>query len=140
MKFLHKIVFILILICLLTFAGFFLSKQKEIANSEKKIQNVFLDSIGNNQYSEQFNIIIQNECDSKVIKHNVNCFKSLQSLIKIADKKNDKNDCGQCMFNRSDGSIFFVYYHTFWDLDSKDKDYQLRVLRLNLMSYLITQK
>ena len=65
-------------------------------------------------------------CDSKAIELNLECIKSLIDV-------NNEHILSICDNNKP------IYYHSFWDLDSKYQDYQLRVLKLNMISYLATQ-
>jgi hypothetical protein len=52
-----------------------------------------------------------------------------------------KNDCSECLYGTENNEISIVRFHTFWELKKNEKkfEYQLRVLRLNIMSYLATQ-
>lgn len=85
--------------------------------------------------SNLFNLVLDQDCDPKNLKISINCSASLKafkpSICEIL------NDCDQCLFNK-DGTKMIIYHHTFWKL-SDFKDYELRVLKLNLMSYLATQ-
>jgi len=54
------------------------------------------------------------------------------------NNQNTKDDCNRCMLDKKNQPMI-VYHHTFWKIDSNFNEYQLRVLKLNLMSYLATQ-
>jgi len=79
--------------------------------------------------------VLDNECSPEVFRTAKVCS---NALLKINDSQ-IKNNCNQC-YTRNDENK--IYYHTFWDLalvNSTRHEYQFRVLKLNLMSYLTTQ-
>ena len=57
----------------------------------------------------------------------------------------DKDDCSECLTmtnGRSQKERLIIYYHTFWQIDSRDEvqdDFNFRVMKMNIASYLSTQ-
>ena len=57
----------------------------------------------------------------------------------------DKDDCSECLTmtnGRNQKERLIIYYHTFWQIDSRDQvqdDFNFRVMKMNIASYLSTQ-
>jgi hypothetical protein len=92
-----------------------------------------------NQYKVKLfssnNSLINGICDAKQLRLSKKCFISL-----LNESNNDKikYNCNECLMNKN-GTIKIIYYHTAWQIDSTQDDYEFRVLNLNLMSFISTQ-
>jgi hypothetical protein len=134
MKFFQKVLILLLIFYLLLFFAFkFYQISEYSSHNSKKHEQIEINSY------QPINFSFNTECDPKTINLTVNCIKS---LVELAKKEVQKNDCKQCFLRRSDNSTFYINYHTFWNIKSNEavSDYQFRVLKLNLISYLATQK
>jgi len=88
-----------------------------------------------NKFANELNI----NCHPSNLKASNRCSLFLTKFEKDYNLNNlIKDDCDQCLLD-NENRRNVVYYHTFWKLNSDFSDYQLRVLKLNLMSYLATQ-
>lgn len=82
--------------------------------------------------------VLKSSCDVAVFKTAVECS---EGLITVNDSF-IKDSCDECLYDKNDNELV-VYYHTFWNVDSNVSqaiyEYKFRMLKLNLMSYLVTQ-
>ncbi|CAF1113142.1 unnamed protein product, partial [Brachionus calyciflorus] len=92
------------------------------------------------QIISEFHKINKNECDPR--PNNITYTKCLNALknLHINFTKLKRKKCSKCLYIDNQKQI--VYHHTFWQMETQDKNYlhiQIRMLKLNLMSYLSTQ-
>jgi hypothetical protein len=94
-------------------------------------------------FSELHEKILLNECNVNIIKINSSCLNSVERFYDkngLSKKFSKKNDCAQCLQSGKENII--IYHHTFWQLKNfnptKD-EYYVRIMKLNIMSYLVTQ-
>lgn len=76
-------------------------------------------------YKQLFEQVVAKSCDSKNISLNYAC---LEAINKI-DETRATRQCHAKMH----------YFHTFWHLSANSKEISIRMLRLNVMSFLATQ-
>lgn len=89
-----------------------------------------------------FKTTIQFDCDSKKFELNESCLLKLEQLDSYNLGQNDW--CDKCFFYPNMTKPTKVYHHTFWHFDQFDYNNnqhknRLRMINLNLMSYLATQ-
>lgn len=90
--------------------------------------------------SLQYNSFLQKYCDPKNLKISNECSQQLEKFNDNYNYQYDKkDDCDRCIFDKNNNKKITIYHHTFWKLNNLFDDYERRVLKLNLMSYLATQ-
>ena len=100
-------------------------------------------NIKNNKNStrqlEEFDNILKIDCNVSLNKYPLNCLQQ----VKLYDKKYQRQKtCNECFYDAATTSKLIIYHHTFWNLDIKNSTcykFQMRILKLNIMSYLATQ-
>ena len=114
----------------------FIPNAKLIKKSNRSHTEVSIDANLLQQFNDELNL----NCDPSNLKTSKICsiFLTKFETDHLLNDYTSKNDCNQCMFDKHKQRII-INYHTFWKLGSNYNDYQLRVLKLNLMSYLATQ-
>lgn len=99
-------------------------------------------SISTANLSNKLINLLNKYCDPNNLKISPQCSDNLVTFDEKLDylyNPNIKDDCAQCISNENDPiKKLYIYHHTFWKLSSPS-NYELRVLKLNLMSYLATQ-
>ena len=96
-------------------------------NFDFSLLNQYIDDL--NVKCEPSNLKISNVCSNFLTK-----FDNAHNLNDV----NSKDECNKCILDKKNQPII-IYHHTFWKLDLNYNQYQLRVLKLNIMSYLATQ-
>ena len=99
--------------------------------------------------AKKFKYFIQYDCDSKVFIFNQSCFSKLLQFDSYILNPNRKqlipdDACEKCLILPNATKASPVYYHTFWnydqfDISNEEHKNRLRMINLNLMSYLATQ-
>ena len=98
----------------------------------------------------EFNEILQAYCDVKTKVYPLECLKKIRSFdIKndLLSKRTHAEQCKLCFYYNSNNDAtnsqkLTIYYHTFWQLNkvnASHDEFNMRVLKLNIMSYLSTQ-
>lgn len=104
-------------------------------------------------YTQDLNIefqnIIEKHCQPNKIKIEYECIESIKRFDRKLSRKKENatisyNRCHECYeYLDNNNKLYknYVYYHTFWQINSANyaADVKTRVLYLNLMSYLVTQ-
>ena len=105
-------------------------------------------NITNAPNSQEFDRIINKYCNVHNLTLDGTCLQMLRSYDRQTDlvkPKNEKDSCNECITYTNESTKqtekLIIYYHTFWQISSwsKGNEYNFRVLKLNLMSYLSTQ-
>ena len=105
-------------------------------------------NITNAPNSQEFDRIINKYCNVHNLTLDGTCLQMLRSYDRQTDlvkPKSEKDSCNECITYTNESTKqtekLIIYYHTFWQISSwsKGNEYNFRVLKLNLMSYLSTQ-
>ena len=98
----------------------------------------------NTHYGERFDRLMQAECAVRLLNATGPCIETLRRLDD--EMREDRrrqvanyDECNECM--KADGSEHtrpIIYHHTFWH-QVKQNAMHVRVMKLNIMSYLATQ-
>jgi len=85
----------------------------------------------------KFQHILNEDCNATNIKLANKCLISLENLHRNRDQMKNNSKCDECI---SKNGSFIIYHHTFWQMnDSSSNINDIRILKLNIMSYLFTQ-
>jgi len=114
------------------------------ASNNSNLHQLFVSTDYLNSTRTKLLEIFSTSCNPEVYKTASECSTSLSKL----NDSSIKNNCNECNLKLNSNKGSLVYFHTFWHFEnlnvnnsrSKIKfEYQLRVMHLNLMSYLSTQ-
>ena len=98
---------------------------------------------------EEFDTILRTECPVESNEYPLKCLHSLKNYDQkhgILRLKTDAEKCNDCLYYHKDNALtmnkLVIYHHTFWQLNKINTSvdsFNMRVLKLNIMSYLTTQ-
>ena len=91
----------------------------------------------NENLKNEFWNIIKNDCDSFNLKSDRSCLEKVSDFNNRIDYSlESKDNCNECSWLNNDK----INYHVFWQTSNYDpKSFKMRVMFLNIMSYLATQ-
>jgi hypothetical protein len=115
------------------------TRSSTFSNKVKYAQFKIIRNQSSSRERKEFTTILNTNCNVTLNGYPLNCLKN----IKAYDKKYArKKTCKECFYDATTSSKLIIYHHAFWDIQMNNLTcykFQMRILKLNIMSYLATQ-